>query len=403
MGAQSRPLVRPASARLPELLEDQLLVVGRDPEPVVGHCNLDDAVAHPRLDVDAAARRRELDGVRQQVEDDLPQPPLVGPNRYLVRVEPQSRAPLPPGSRALHACQCALQGRAQREGGEVQLHLSRLDLRQVEDVVDQEQQVAAGLEDVLDVTELALVQLAEQLLLQELGEADDGVQRRPQLVRHVGEELRLVPADGLELLVQPPKLVVHPVQVHGQRAELVAIRAPRRASRSPRRRSPRGAPRSVGSARAATVRGRSPAGAPGRRCRRRHRRSGFGRPCTTLAFCAIRASVCARVVVASWSVRAPRSLSMLIAGQEGRPFLVGTPVRSRRHDLLQRLREAAVVHADLAQKALVLRRGHEPETRLVRRRPELRERGCNRLVDEDPADRPEDARDVASGVGAEFG
>ena len=35
--------------------------------------------------------------------------------------------------------------------------------------------------------------------LQHLGEADDGVQRRAQLVRHVGEELGLVLVGGLEL------------------------------------------------------------------------------------------------------------------------------------------------------------------------------------------------------------
>ena len=44
-------------------------------------------------------------------------------------------------------------------------------------------------------------------------EADDRVQRRPQLVRHVGQELGLVAARGLELAVEPPELVVHPVDV----------------------------------------------------------------------------------------------------------------------------------------------------------------------------------------------
>ena len=34
---------------------------------------------------------------------------------------------------------------------------------------------------------------------QDFGEADDGVERRAQLVRHVGEELRLVPVGGFDL------------------------------------------------------------------------------------------------------------------------------------------------------------------------------------------------------------
>ncbi len=46
--------------------------------------------------------------------------------------------------------------------------------------------------DIVDVLALLLVQLAEHLLAQDLGEADDGVQRRAQLVGHVGEELGLV-------------------------------------------------------------------------------------------------------------------------------------------------------------------------------------------------------------------
>ena len=78
--------------------------------------------------------------------------------------------------------------------------------------------------DVVHVAELLLVQVADQPLLEELREADDRVQRRPQLVRHVREELRLVPADGLELAVQPAQLVVHAVEVRGERAELVAVR-----------------------------------------------------------------------------------------------------------------------------------------------------------------------------------
>ena len=59
--------------------------------------------------------------------------------------------------------------------------------------------------------------VAEQLLAQQLREADDRVQRRPQLVRHVREELALVPARRLELAVEAPQLVVHPVHVRGER------------------------------------------------------------------------------------------------------------------------------------------------------------------------------------------
>ena len=54
-------------------------------------------------------------------------------------------------------------------------------------------------EDVLEVLRLLLVDLADHLLAQHLGEAEDRVQRRAELVRHVREEVRLVLAGRLQL------------------------------------------------------------------------------------------------------------------------------------------------------------------------------------------------------------
>ena len=85
----------------------------------------------------------------------------------------------------------------QVEAAELQLHPPGLDLGQVEDVVDERQQVAAGGQDVVEVLLLLVVELAEQPLQQHLGEADDRVERRAQLVRHVGQELDLVPVGHL--------------------------------------------------------------------------------------------------------------------------------------------------------------------------------------------------------------
>ena len=82
----------------------------------------------------------------------------------------------------------------QRDGAELELHPPGLDLREVEDLVDELEQVAPGVADVADVLLLALVELAEHPVEQHVGEADHGVQRRAQLVRHAGQELGLVPA-----------------------------------------------------------------------------------------------------------------------------------------------------------------------------------------------------------------
>jgi hypothetical protein len=78
--------------------------------------------------------------------------------------------------------------------------------------------VVARREDVVEILVLLGVGLAEQPLPQHLREADDRVQRRPQLVRHVREELGLVPARRLQLAVEAAQLVVRPVHV-GQRRD----------------------------------------------------------------------------------------------------------------------------------------------------------------------------------------
>src|SRR5262245_19705546 len=53
--------------------------------------------------------------------------------------------------------------------------------------------------DVFEVFLLLLVQIPEHALAEDLGEADDGVQRGPQLVGHICQELGLVLAGDLEL------------------------------------------------------------------------------------------------------------------------------------------------------------------------------------------------------------
>ena len=48
-------------------------------------------------------------------------------------------------------------------------------------------------------TRLVSVELAEQSLAQDFRETDDGVERRAQLMRHVGEKFRLVAVGHLDL------------------------------------------------------------------------------------------------------------------------------------------------------------------------------------------------------------
>ena len=66
-----------------------------------------------------------------------------------------------------------------------------MDLGEVEDVVDERKEVPAAHQDVVDVFLLLVVDRPEHLILQHLGKSDHGVQRRPQFVAHVRQEVGL--------------------------------------------------------------------------------------------------------------------------------------------------------------------------------------------------------------------
>ena len=80
--------------------------------------------------------------------------------------------------------------RREGEGLQIKLHASRLDLGQVEDVVDQGEQVPPSAEHAVE--RLKVLSCRLRILAQHLGDANDGVERRAQLVTHVGEKLRFV-------------------------------------------------------------------------------------------------------------------------------------------------------------------------------------------------------------------
>ena len=80
----------------------------------------------------------------------------------------------------------------QTELARVDHHRAGLDLRQVEDVVDEHEQVVAGRVDRLGELRLLDRQVAFGVLAELVGEDQQAVERRPQFVRHVGQEFRLV-------------------------------------------------------------------------------------------------------------------------------------------------------------------------------------------------------------------
>ena len=187
-----------AAVDLLELLEDALLVVRRDARPGVAHRDVEEAVGGAGRDLDRALVG-ELDRIADEVQQHLRQPPLVAAaDRQPLLHLRREREPLRLGER-LRAREDRLHDLpdgviVKREG-----ELAGLDLRQVEHVVDEPEEVAAVGLDALQRLERLVRQLAVEPIGHHLGEAEDGVHRRAQLVAHVGEELRLVAARDLDL------------------------------------------------------------------------------------------------------------------------------------------------------------------------------------------------------------
>jgi hypothetical protein len=75
--AQPRPLgLLVRRPHLAELFEDGSLILGSNPNPRIGHRDLGHAVHHPRAHVNPAPLGRELQGVGQEVQEDLFDLPL---------------------------------------------------------------------------------------------------------------------------------------------------------------------------------------------------------------------------------------------------------------------------------------------------------------------------------------
>ena len=82
----------------------------------------------------------------------------------------------------------------------VQRVFAGFDLRHVEQIVDQGEQVkGAGIHVARIFGVAGGTERPEHLVAHDIGEADDGVQRGAQFVAHIGEETRLRPAGRFRL------------------------------------------------------------------------------------------------------------------------------------------------------------------------------------------------------------
>ena len=170
----------------------------------------------------------ELDRVREQVQEHLAQAGHVTDDRGRGAVADQVREvqALLGGPRG-HEVERALDALPQVERLGLELELPRLDLGEVEDVVDDGQERVAALTD--DLRELALL-VGQRGVQEEPAHPDHGVQRGPDLVAHRRQEgaLGLVGRLGLpagpeelgDVVIDPDHADLGAVDDHGHGREL---------------------------------------------------------------------------------------------------------------------------------------------------------------------------------------
>ena len=133
----------------------------------------------------------ELRGIADEVQQALAHLHLVGVHGAEVRGQRQHEAVALPGDEGGRRRHDLVDHRLHGEGHGLHGHAAGLDLRQVEHVVDEAEQVAGVGLDLLHVLdEPAMAELLD-LLRHHAAVADHGGQRRSQLVAHVGDELAL--------------------------------------------------------------------------------------------------------------------------------------------------------------------------------------------------------------------
>ena len=210
-------------AHLAELLEDQPLVLGAHAGAVVG--DLDEhlvvAPAQPNLDATAAGLD-ELDCVGQQVDEDLHHAVAIGPHRRRFRAQGELQPDVlvaeelscRPGALGDHAVQVDL--------GDQPLAAARIELREIEHLVDEPREPLALLQDDGEETR-ALGFVEAGIVVQDLGEGADRGQRRAQLVRDGGDEIVLEPVELLQPLVGGAQLLRGGDQLARLALELVAV------------------------------------------------------------------------------------------------------------------------------------------------------------------------------------
>ena len=137
----------------------------------------------------------ELDGVANEVQQDLAQPRRISATRPLNRrIDPRGELDAFLPTPGLEQPRRAFYGIHQVEIGRFEFELSGIKLRDVEDVIDDAQQRLGG---ALHHHGVAALLVAERGVEQQPVHPEYAIDRRPHLMAHVGNELALGHVCGL--------------------------------------------------------------------------------------------------------------------------------------------------------------------------------------------------------------
>ncbi len=138
--------------------------------------------------------RGEFNGVAHEVDEDLAHTTRIAYEAIghigVHMVDDLEILLLRPHRERLHGGAEAI---AQPEGQRLEIQLARLDLREVQDVVEQPEQGVGG---VFDGGQKLLLVGGEVGVEREFGHAEDAIHGGPNLVAHVGQKLALRPIGG---------------------------------------------------------------------------------------------------------------------------------------------------------------------------------------------------------------
>ena len=190
--AGSVVLAAERAVHLPEWREGLLHMLRRDADPVVRHPNPKAVALQGAADGDLSAGRREFQGIGHEVDENLADLPLVGPEMGQGALDVGFDGQAGGLSLRRYHLEGAFDDVRHIDRFLKQFQLAGFGFRQIQNVVEQGQEMDAAGVDVDGVLAVALVsQLAEHLVADDLGKTDDGVQRGPQLVADHGQKLGL--------------------------------------------------------------------------------------------------------------------------------------------------------------------------------------------------------------------